>query len=215
MGLKTPKPFLLLEGVPMIARTIAVFQRCRSVKMIQPVLPRRDLDRFSGRILKKYGWSKCRPPVAGGRERQDSIARGLEQVPDDIEIVMVHDAARPLVPPALVSAVLRAAEIDGAALAVLPVQDTVKKSSTGSYVEKTVERRGLWLAQTPQAFRTGLLREAYIRARSSGRRGTDDASLVEATGHPVRLVTGSALNLKITTPGDLALVRGILRRGGR
>lgn len=212
MGMKTAKPFVLLGGVPMIARTIGVFQRCRAVKMIQPVLPRRDLERFRRGILKKYGWSKCRPAVAGGRERQDSIARGLELVPDEIEIVMIHDAARPLVTTALVNAVLRAAESEGAALAAVPVQDTVKKSSTGSFVERTVERRGLWLAQTPQAFRAGLLREAYLRACDTGHRGTDDASLVEAIGHPVRLVTGSALNLKITTPGDLALVRGIIGR---
>ena len=215
MGTKTPKAFLSLEGAPMLARTIDVFQRCRRVRVIQPVLPRKDLVRFRLGMLARFGWSKCLPPVAGGRERQDSITRGRDALPGDIEFVMVHDAARPLVPPALVRAVLRAAERDGAAIAAVPVQDTVKKSSTGSYIERTVERRGLWLAQTPQAFRAGLLREAYLRARGTGHRGTDDASLVEAAGHPVALVTGSALNLKVTTPEDLALVRGILRRRGR
>ena len=131
-----------------------------------------------------------------------------------MEIVVVHDAARPLVSSSLINRVLDAAESTGAALAATPVHDTVKRASAGMYVGKTVERRGLWLAQTPQAFRRSLLREAYDRAAASGLRGTDEAYLVEAIDHPVCLVPGSALNLKVTTREDLSLVRLILKSRG-
>jgi 2-C-methyl-D-erythritol 4-phosphate cytidylyltransferase len=214
MGLKTPKPFLPLEGVPMLARSIEAFQECRGVDLIQPVLPKAHLSRFRERLLKKYSWPKCSPAVPGGRERQDSVLRGLEALPDEVEIVVVHDAARPLVSASLINRVLDAAESTGAALAALPVHDTVKRASAGMYVGKTVERRGLWLAQTPQAFRRSLLREAYDRAAASGLRGTDEAYLVEAIDHPVCLVPGSALNLKVTTREDLSLARLILRSRG-
>jgi 2-C-methyl-D-erythritol 4-phosphate cytidylyltransferase len=213
MGLKTPKPFLPLGGVAMVARTIETFQKCRSVGLVQPVLPRAYLPRFR-RLMERNSWKSCLPAIAGGRERQDSVRKGLLSLPEDVEIVMIHDGARPLVPSRLITDVLEAADRHGAALAALPLHDTVKKASSGAFVERTVERRGLWLAQTPQAFRIGLILEAHASAVDTGFRGTDDASLVEAIGHPVRIVPGSPLNLKITTPEDLALARGIVSRSG-
>jgi 2-C-methyl-D-erythritol 4-phosphate cytidylyltransferase len=213
MGLKTPKPFLPLGGVTMLARTIETFQKCRPVRLIQPVLPRTYLPRFR-RLMERHSWKSCLPPIAGGRERQDSVRKGLLSLPDDVEIVMIHDGARPLVPSRLIIDVLEAADSHGAALAALPVHDTVKKASSGAFVKRTVERRGLWLAQTPQAFRVGLILEAHASAVDAGFRGTDDASLVEAIGHPVRIVPGSPLNLKISTREDLALARGIVSRPG-
>jgi 2-C-methyl-D-erythritol 4-phosphate cytidylyltransferase len=124
-------------------------------------------------------------------------------------MIIVHDAARPFVDPVLVSRVLKAAVRYGAALAAIPVQDTVKQASREGTVAGTVDRSSLWLAQTPQAFRAELIREAHRQARGEGFRGTDDASLVEKYGHPVFIVPGSPLNMKITTPEDIVLARAL------
>lgn len=212
LGFKTPKTFLDLEGEPILARTISVFAQSRRIGLIQPVLPRTYLGPFR-RILAREGWERCLPAVAGGRERQDSVAAGLRALPDDVDYVIIHDGARPFVTLALIHRVLEEARRHGAALAAIPVQDTVKRVSSHLFLEGTVDRRHLWLAQTPQAFQVSLLREAYSRARAQGINATDDASLVEAIGHPVRVVTGSSLNLKITTREDLALSRAFFHEG--
>jgi 2-C-methyl-D-erythritol 4-phosphate cytidylyltransferase len=194
----------------MILLSLKTFQRHRSVALVQPVLPRSYFPAFERRILNRYPLSKCRSPVRGGRERQDSVFNGLKALPDDIEIVVVHDAARPFVTSAVISAVISAAARDGAALAAIPAQDTLKRSDHDSLVKATVDRSRLWQAQTPQAFRTSLLREAHLSAASVGYRGTDDASLVERLGHPVRIVPGSSRNLKVTTAADMVLARALL-----
>jgi len=209
-GLKTPKPFIRISGCPLILFTLRTFQRHRSVALVQPVLPKAFFPVFQRRVLDRYPLSKCRSPVRGGRQRQDSVFNGLKALPDDIEIVVVHDAARPFVTPAVISAVIAAAVRDGAALAAVPAQDTLKRADSASLVKATVDRSRLWQAQTPQAFRAPLLREAHLRAASDGYRGTDDASLVERLGHPVRIVQGSSRNLKVTTSDDLALARALL-----
>jgi 2-C-methyl-D-erythritol 4-phosphate cytidylyltransferase len=211
VGLKTPKPFLLLAGVPVLARTIDRFQRNRRVSLIQPVLPDTQIPLFM-RLLKKYRWGKCLPPVRGGRERQHSVSNGLAALPPEVEIVMIHDAARPFVTTAIIDRVLDAARRHGAALAAVPVQDTVKSAAPSGCVSNTVDRRGLWLAQTPQAFRVDLLREAHRRAAADRHLGTDESALVESMGHPVHLVPGSPLNLKITTRDDLTLARSLAAR---
>lgn len=211
IGLKTPKPFLLLEGEAVLARTITVFQRHPRIGLIQPVIPRRHLSLFNNRLYKKYRWSKCLPPVAGGRERQDSVFYGLSTLPEDVEMIVIHDGARPLLSHDLLNRVLKAASRFGAALAAIPIQDTVKKVSLNNLVEDTVDRRNLWLAQTPQAFRANLLREAYSLARTKNIHSTDDAALVESLGHQVHIVPGSPWNLKITTRDDLALARVLVR----
>ncbi len=149
--------------------------------------------------------------VAGGRTRQDSVWLGLQAVPDDAQIVVVHDAVRPLITRKLVDAVVAAAEASGAAICALPVAETVKRVR-GDLVESTLDRSELWAVQTPQAFRTDLLREAHEKARRDGVVGTDDAMLVERLGHPVRVVRGLPENVKITTPEDLRRARRAARR---
>ena len=210
IGFATPKTFIDLGGVPLLARTLAALAGCRGLALIQPVLPRTHVAAFASRILARNRWGICRPAVAGGRERQDSVAAGLRALPDEIEYVLIHDGARPLVTAALAAKVLAAARRHGAALAAIPVQDTVKRVSPDLFLDGTVDRRALWLAQTPQAFHVSLLREAHARAREAGLEATDDAALVEALGHPVRVVPGSRLNFKITTREDLALARALV-----
>lgn len=212
IGLKTPKTFIDLGGQPLLALTIAIFAASRRISLIQPVLPRTHLARFRCGILEQSSWPTCRPAVAGGRERQDSVAAGLRALPDGIEYVVIHDGARPFATTALVERVLAAARRHGAALAAVPVQDTVKRVSADFFLDGTVDRRSLWLAQTPQAFSVGLLREAHANARAAGIEATDDAALVEQLGHPVRVVPGSRLNFKITTREDLVLARMLVER---
>jgi 2-C-methyl-D-erythritol 4-phosphate cytidylyltransferase len=139
------------------------------------------------------------------------VLQGLKALPPGTDIVVVHDAARPLVSQGIIGAVIRAAIRYGAALAAIPVQDTLKREGARSCVDATVERLRLWQAQTPQAFHFELLLEAHARASAEGYRGTDDASLVERLGKPVRLVRGSPRNLKVTTREDLALARALFR----
>lgn len=212
IGFKTPKIFLDLGGQPLLARTIAIFAASRRISLIQPVLPRTHLRAFRSAILDRGGWSTCRPAVPGGRQRQDSVAAGLRALPEDIEYVVIHDGARPFATTALVERVLAAARRHGAALAAVPVHDTIKRVAPDLFLDGTVDRRDLWLAQTPQAFSLGLLREAHARARDAGLEATDDAALVEALGHRVRVVPGSRLNFKITTREDLALARLLIGR---
>ncbi len=212
IGLKTPKTFVDLGGEPLLARTLAAVAASRRIALVQPVLPRAQLSRFA-RLLARHRWERCLPPVAGGRERQDSVAAGLRALPADVEFVVIHDGARPFATTALIERVLAEARRHGAALAAVPVQDTVKRVSPDLFLDGTVDRRALWLAQTPQAFHAGLLREAHEHARARGLDATDDAALVEALGHPVRVVPGSRLNFKVTTREDLALARMLVAAG--
>ena len=149
--------------------------------------------------------------VAGGRTRQDSVWLALQAAPDDVEIIVVHDAVRPMITRRLVDTVVRAAAAEGAAICALPLTETVKRVRA-ERVEATLDRSELWAVQTPQAFRADLLREAHEKARRDGVVGTDDAMLVERLGHPVRVVRGLAENVKITTPEDLRRARFLAGR---
>jgi 2-C-methyl-D-erythritol 4-phosphate cytidylyltransferase len=167
-------------------------------------------------VVRRSGpWAVPIQVATGGPERQDSVAAGLELVDDATELVLVHDAARPFVSLACVRACVAAAATDGAAIAALAASDTVKLADEHAAIRETLDRRRVWLAQTPQVFRTGLLRRAYQQARHDGWLATDDAALVERIGHAVRIVPGEATNRKITTPDDLAWAEWHLQaRGG-
>ncbi len=140
--------------------------------------------------------------VVGGAERADSVRRGLEAVRDDIPMVAIHDAARPAIASVWIDSVFEAAEKSDAAILAIPCSSTLKRATQEQTVSETVSRQHLWLAQTPQVFKTKLLRDAYARHPNPGS-ATDDAAIVESTGFPVRLVEGSPLNIKVTTQADL------------
>jgi 2-C-methyl-D-erythritol 4-phosphate cytidylyltransferase len=141
--------------------------------------------------------------TAGGAERQDSVAAGVQEADPAADVVLVHDAARPFVRRPSIEACLDVAVRTGAAAVALPARDTVKVVGSGEEISATLDRRTIWLAQTPQAFHTPLLRRALAQAQHDGYVGTDDAELVERLGVPVHVVHGEATNLKITTPEDL------------
>ena len=205
MGGRTPKQFLRLTDSPILLLTVGHFARHQAIGSIVVAAPAAHIGR-AGRLLRPLSRRVPITVVAGGQERQDSVRRGLEAVPAEAEIVLVHDAVRPFITAALIDAVVGAARRDGAAICALPVKETVKRVVDG-YVQSTVDRSTLWAVQTPQAFRAALLREAHDKAFRDGFLGTDEATLVERLGHPVRVVRGLYENIKITTPADLGKAR--------
>jgi 2-C-methyl-D-erythritol 4-phosphate cytidylyltransferase len=203
IGRRTPKQFLRLGGAPILAMTLRHFTGHPAVTSVVVAAPAAHVART--RVL--IGGRRGVAVVAGGATRQESVWCALQAAPADADVVVVHDAVRPFITRALIDAVVRAAEVSGAAICALPIAETVKRVR-GEVVEATLDRAGLWAVQTPQAFRAPLLREAHEKARRDGVVGTDDAMLVERLGHPVRVVAGLAGNVKITTPEDLRRARG-------
>jgi 2-C-methyl-D-erythritol 4-phosphate cytidylyltransferase len=206
MGQK--KQALLLAGQPVLRWTIEALEATPSVHAIVVAVPAEDVADWQRRLA---GLSKVGTVLVGGAERQESVRLGLAAVPDEVEWVLVHDGVRPCVTPELVARVVDEAAEHGAAIAALPVSETIKRGAAG-WVKETVERDGLWAVQTPQVFRAAVLREAHRRAVAEGIAGTDDAALVERLGVAVRLVPGRSDNLKITRPDDLPLAEALLAR---
>lgn len=208
MGSRRPKQYLRLGQAPILVATLRALARTRSLAGIVVAVPAAQVA-ATRRLLARARVPKILDVVAGGADRQESVWRALQRVPEDAGIVVVHDAVRPFVTAELVERV-RAAAAGGAATCGMPVRETVKRVTEGA-VEATVPRQGLWLTQTPQAFARDLLWEAHDKARRDGFAGTDDAVLVERLGMRVAMVAGLAQNLKITTPEDLRTARSWVR----
>jgi len=202
------KQMLELGGVPVLVHTLKRFQQCDAVDQIILVLqPSLTSDALG--LISRYNLTKVARVVAGGTERQDSVYRGLQVVSEESAgIIVVHDAVRPFVKPEEIRAVIERAESAGAALMALAATDTIKQVKSGR-VQRTLDRRRIYYAQTPQAFRFSVIREAFERAYADGFMGTDESQLVERLGQRVSVVEGSALNIKITRPFDLRLAEGI------
>lgn len=205
LGGRVPKQFRRLGGSPVLVATVRHFTRHPAVRAIALAAPAAQLDR-TRRLLRPLERRLRLTVVPGGATRQESVWLALQALPPGGEVIVVHDAVRPFVSRALIDAVIEAARRTGAAICALPVAETIKRVRDG-LVLGTVEREELWTVQTPQAFRADLLREAHDKARRDAVVGTDDAMLVERLGHPVRVVPGSAENVKITTPEDLRRAR--------
>jgi 2-C-methyl-D-erythritol 4-phosphate cytidylyltransferase len=213
MGSARPKQYLRVGAVPLLVATLRALARGREIAGLVVAAPPDRVDTTRA-LLRRHRVARVLAVVAGGTERQDSVWQALQATPASVSWIVVHDAARPFISPALVSSVLAAARTHGAATCGLPVRETVKRVRDGA-VEATLDRAGLWTIQTPQAFRRELLWEAHEKARREGRRGTDDAVLVEWLGAPVAVVEGLPGNLKITTPGDLRAARRWMAGRGR
>lgn len=210
MGGKTPKQFLSLGGLPLLVHSLRVLEDSTAVSAVVLAVPEADLDYCKRDIVGQFGFKKVRQIVAGGAERQDSVRAGLAAVGGDAAIVLVHDAVRPFLTVNMVAQVVEAAAKHGAAIVAIPMRDTVKRAGPDGLIMETVDRKPLWLAQTPQAFKRTLLEEAHARALQNGVRATDDAQLVEQLGHRVAIVEGSTDNIKVTRPEDLAMGESIL-----
>ena len=209
MASDRPKQFLLLAGTPVIFHTLKVFEQCDSIDEVIVVLPAEESAGFLS-LAGKFGVRKMARVVPGGVTRADSVKRGLMAIRSaTAEIVAVHDGVRPFVTVEEIDATVAAAKADGAAILVAPVTDTIKQVGDEAVV-KTLDRGALRRALTPQCFRYELLREAYQQADVNDPALTDESALVEQLGKRVRVVEGSARNIKITTAEDLAIAEAIL-----
>jgi 2-C-methyl-D-erythritol 4-phosphate cytidylyltransferase len=212
------KQFTELGGVPILIHTLRKFAASPQVSEIYIALRENEINGFRTRLEKegKDILQKKVQLVAGGEHRQQSVANALAAVsaaPDDI--VLVHDAVRPFVTEEIIREVVQAAQKHGAAIAGMPAVDTVKqvdRTADGALITATVPRERVVMAQTPQGFRFDLLKKAFDEATADGFMGTDEASLVERSGHEVAVVMGSPKNIKITTPGDMELAEFFLKR---
>jgi 2-C-methyl-D-erythritol 4-phosphate cytidylyltransferase len=204
------KLFADLGGMPLLARTLAAFEACPSVDQIILVASESNLDRC-WKLVQAYGFKKVTELVPGGARRQDSVQQGLDQVKDSLW-VLIHDGVRPFIDDELITAGILAAREHGAAVAAVPVKDTIKVVNADHLVRNTPKRETLWAAQTPQVFRIDVILNAYRDAFGDV---TDDAMLLERLGQPVKVYQGSYENIKITTPEDLDLAECILKRRGK
>ncbi len=213
-----PKQFLSLDGVPILIHSLRAFAAVKRVTAIYVAVRKPEVERVEAEIA-EYGFGGRVHVVEGGDNRQESVVNALAAVPavaDDI--VLVHDAVRPLIDTATIDRTIDAVAEYGAAIVGLPAVDTIKqveRTAHGALITATIPREFIVLAQTPQGFRYGLLKKAMTEATADGFVGTDEASVIERAGLPVAVVHGSQVNLKITQPGDLELAEFYLRQRTR
>ncbi len=202
------KVMALLAGKPVLEWSIEAFQQNPQVDRIVLVNSQKNLEPVQCLVV-DHKWTKVAEVCVGGKRRQDSVAAGLK-VLGPCEWVIIHDGARPLVTQELINRGLESARETGAAIAAVPVTDTIKLAGDDHIVIETPPRQSLWAIQTPQVFRYSVIKEAYEQALGEV---TDDAMLVEQTGHKVKLYEGSYDNIKITMPRDLAIAEMMVGRG--
>jgi len=222
MGSDSPKQFRLLDGVPVVIFTLHRLAACTAISELLVSTRAEEVDPLAARIA-EAGFSRPIRVIRGGDTRQQSVANALAQIDPQTELVLVHDAVRPLVTREQIERVIAEARTRRAAILGIPAMDTVKEVKRTSLpvdvalITATIPRERLVMAQTPQVFHTALLKEAFARAVADGVTASDEAGLVERLGHDVYVVLGSERNLKITRPGDLDLAEFYLsqERAGR
>ena len=209
METETPKQLLELDGVTIIERSLKPFIQCPDIEGIIIVAAEVIIEHINNATQNISSTGKSLKIVQGGAERQDSVWNGLKAVPEDTDIVVIHDAVRPFITGKLLSECVRSAMNNGAVTVMRPIRETVKEVAD-NIVVKTLDRSKLWITQTPQAFKKELILEAHRNARKENYYGTDDCILVERLGHPVHKIEGNDMNIKITTPEDLKIAGVIL-----
>ncbi|MDD5131110.1 MAG: 2-C-methyl-D-erythritol 4-phosphate cytidylyltransferase [bacterium] len=211
MNSRKPKQFLALAGKPVLWHTIRRFIKCSIFSEIVLVINRDSWRYCQQNVIKKYKFNQVRL-VIGGKQRQDSVYQGLKSI-HPCDLVCIHDGVRCLVSEQVIKESIAAAKKYSAAIAAVPVKDTIKTGNNNTFVIKTIDRNNLWSIQTPQVFKYALIMKAYARAYQRDFYGTDDASLVEKMGGKVKLVMASYNNIKITTAIDLAIAENVIRKG--
>ena len=206
MGDAGDKTLADIGGEPLIARTVGVFERCDSIAAVALVVSERNMDAVAA-VRDEKGWRKTMPPLIGGTRRQDSVRAGLDALPPECDWVLVHDGARPFVTSGMIEDGLAAAAVTGAAIAVVPAFDTVKRVGEGGSVVETLDRSQLAMVQTPQVFRRSVLQRAHAEVTDDV---TDDAAMVERIGIEVRTFDGARSNIKVTTPEDLVVAQAMV-----
>ena len=211
LGGRVPKQFLPIHGKPVLLHTLLVFEASPQVDEVVIVAAREQIRRVR-KLVRNSLLTKVSSVVPGGKERQDSVWNGMLAFSSPPDIVLVHDAVRPLLRGSMIKEVVRVCIKSSAAVVAVRVKDTIKTERVKGFFARTMERSKLWAVQTPQCFQTDLLMKAHRAARQTGFLGTDEASLVERLGVPVRIVEGDYRNIKITTRDDLALAGMWLKR---
>lgn len=211
MGANMDKLFLPVAGRPVIAHTWGRFDSLECIDEIILVV-REGMEEAFSTIAREYGFEKSFRFAQGGKERQDSVWNGLQQLSPKSEIVAIQDGARPCTSPSVILATIDSARKGGAAVAAQPVSDTIKQSDDGSTISRHLNRSRLWAVQTPQTFRVDIIRKALGLVREQGVRVTDDTAACELIGQPVTLVPSSEPNPKVTVPEDVPYVELLLKR---
>ncbi|MGA2558449.1 MAG: 2-C-methyl-D-erythritol 4-phosphate cytidylyltransferase [Terracidiphilus sp.] len=213
-----PKQFLALDGLPILIHSLRAFAAVERVTAIYVAVRKPEIERVEAQVA-EYGFASQVRVVEGGDHRQESVAHALTALPAQADdVVLVHDAVRPLIDAATIERTIDAVLAHGAAIVGMPAVDTIKqveRTAHGALITSTIPREFVVLAQTPQGFRFGLLQRAFAEATADGFVGTDEASVVERAGIPVAVVHGSQVNLKITQPGDIELAEFYLRQRSR
>jgi 2-C-methyl-D-erythritol 4-phosphate cytidylyltransferase len=213
MGTSLSKQYLTLAGKPILAYTLCNFQNSEMIDDIILVVPAEDAEYVRKAVVEGYGLTKVKKVIPGGAQRQDSVRNGLDAAGDGYDIVLIHDGVRPFISDRLISRAILAAESFGAVTVGVPAKDTIKHITSDGFVKDTLPRDTIWLIQTPQAFRMEIIKKAHQKAHDDGYYGTDDAALVERMGIPVKTVTGSYNNIKITTKEDIDLAEYMINHG--
>ena len=203
MGGTVPKQFLNLNGKPILYYTLKALQESGLISELILVVPKKEYGNTCDQWLGKP--EIVTKVVVGGAKRQDSVYNGFCEVSRESEIVLVHDGVRPFLSHKMIRETINAAREYGAAITAIPVHDTIKRVDASGLVSQTVERENLWRVQTPQAFQYKILNEAFKKANSENFYGTDEGTLIEHLGAPVKVIEGSEKNIKITKPEDLEL----------
>ncbi len=205
------KQYIVLDGMPMLSRTLGLFDRCDRIDRIIVAVPEDDIDFCRNEIIPAANMEKNPILVIGGASRQDSVYNSLKTIETDDGVVLIHDGVRPFVNPEHLVACIEGAQEHGACILGIPAFDTVKHVNAKNEIIQTQQRDTLWLAQTPQAFQLQLIKKAHEIAKQEGFMGTDDASLVERLGGVVKIIPGSRSNIKITSQEDLKVARALLQ----
>jgi 2-C-methyl-D-erythritol 4-phosphate cytidylyltransferase len=210
-----PKQFLSLDGIPILIHSLRAFAAVERVKAMYVAVRKTEMERVQAQVV-EHGFVHRVHVVEGGDSRQESVVHALDALPAEADdIVLVHDAVRPLIDAATIERTIDAVAEHGAAIVALPAVDTIKqveRTAHGAIITSTIPREFIVQAQTPQGFRFGLLQKAMSEAVEDGFVGTDEASVVERAGFPVAVVHGSQVNLKITQPGDIELAEFYMRQ---
>lgn len=210
MGTEISKQFLPLCGKEILAHTVEKFEKAACIRDIILVTGGDALQDVR-QMVQEYGWKKIISVTEGGKERQDSVFLGLQQVPQDTEIVLIHDGVRPFVTEEILERSIAAAKETGGCVAGVPAKDTIKVCDAEGFAIATPNRSTLRQIQTPQTFRRKEILAAYEKAKADGFLGTDDASVAEHSGFPARVIMGSYRNIKITTKEDLLIGAAFLK----
>jgi 2-C-methyl-D-erythritol 4-phosphate cytidylyltransferase len=205
------KQYLELEGLPILARTLTVFDACDLIDGIFLVIPREDADYCRANVLDPLSLTKSIHLVSGGIRRQDSVYKGLSEIDQRYQIIVIHDGVRPFLNSDHLVDCIESAKKFGACILGVPAYDTLKRVDSSGRILQTLPRENVWLAQTPQAFQYDVIKKAHDNARRDGYTATDDASLVERMGEKVKIINGSRNNIKITRPEDLEIAKYLLR----